>query len=943
MKLIEGRTLTDLLAQRPTAQTDLPRFLKIFEQIAQTLAYAHAQGVIHRDLKPANIMVGTFGEVQVMDWGLARRLRDGDKPATPAPPPIAALRPVTLLRGPEAGMTTDTPSPPQQATAATLPVTPQPDPDRLTQAGQVLGTPAFMSPEQARGAIDALDERADVFGLGAILCVLLTGAPPYRGGNRPSVFRRAAEADLGDAFERLQASGADTELVELCRGCLKADPAQRPAHAGVVAQCVSAYLVSAQERLEQARVERAAAEVQAREERKRRRLTVGLALAVVVLVTGTAAVGLWYARDQGQREAETTARSAYLQREVEAAVGEAESRRRDLHERLKNENATAQLLSDPKEWQRLLDLVQAAYRRADVLAGGDRDMLSPELSERLTALAEQLQADERDRCLAFELDRIRLESSGLVAGQVRLGPAAPRLAQVFRDAGYDLGKDSPAEVGARIRQSAIKLPLVAGLDFWALASSDMKLRSRLLEVARAADPDRWRDRFRQADVWHDLNKLRALAAEVDCAGQSPQLLAAFGQCLRSTGGDASSLFRRALVHHPRDFWLYFELGLSSKKSSEQAGAFRAALAVRPETAVAYYNLGVVVQSERQMDEAIACYQRAIALNPGHSGAHNNLGLLFEEQNKPAEALACYRRAVENDPNSATAHLNLGSALQAQGKLSEAVACYRKALAIEPNNAAGHNNLGTALRLQNKLDEAIVCFRKAIKIAPEHALAWCNLAHVLRQQEKYKEALPAMRRGHELGSRQSGWSYPSAYWVRETQQWIALDEKLAAWQRGKGSAGSAREQLALAEFCQTNKHRYAAAARFYAGAFAAQPKLAEQFPANARYNAACAAARAANGEGKDAADLDQPERRRWRTQALDWLTAELKACTARFKKDPRPDAALAKTLRHWQDDTDLASVRDDKALANLSAEEQSAWGRLWAGVAELQARAEKGVP
>src|SRR5262249_6932049 len=158
-----------------------------------------------------------------------------------------------------------------------------------------------------------------------------------------------------------------------------------------------------------------------------------------------------------------------------------------------NENATAQLLSDPKEWQRLLDKVQAAYRRADVLAGGDRDMLSPKLSERLTALAERLQADERDRCLAFELDRIRLESSGLVAGQVRLGSAAPRLAQVFRNAGYDLDKDSPAEVGGRIRQSAIKLPLVAGLDFWALASSDMKLRSRLLEVARAADPDRWRD------------------------------------------------------------------------------------------------------------------------------------------------------------------------------------------------------------------------------------------------------------------------------------------------------------------------------------------------------------------------------------------------------------------------------------------------------------------
>src|SRR5580765_7612219 len=74
MKLIEGRTLAELLAERSSPQSDLPRFLKIFEQIAQTIAYAHSQGVIHRDLKPLNVMVGTFGEVQVMDWGLDKRL-----------------------------------------------------------------------------------------------------------------------------------------------------------------------------------------------------------------------------------------------------------------------------------------------------------------------------------------------------------------------------------------------------------------------------------------------------------------------------------------------------------------------------------------------------------------------------------------------------------------------------------------------------------------------------------------------------------------------------------------------------------------------------------------------------------------------------------------------------------------------------------------------------
>src|SRR5262249_26012042 len=77
MKLVKGRTLAALLRERNDPHDDLPRFLGIFEQVAQTVAYAHARGVIHRDLKPSNVMVGSFGEVQVMDWGLAKVLAEG--------------------------------------------------------------------------------------------------------------------------------------------------------------------------------------------------------------------------------------------------------------------------------------------------------------------------------------------------------------------------------------------------------------------------------------------------------------------------------------------------------------------------------------------------------------------------------------------------------------------------------------------------------------------------------------------------------------------------------------------------------------------------------------------------------------------------------------------------------------------------------------------------
>ena len=77
MKLVKGRTLADLLAARPDPAADRPRLLGIFLQVCQTVAYAHARGVIHRDLKPSNVMVGSFGEVQVMDWGLAKVLPRG--------------------------------------------------------------------------------------------------------------------------------------------------------------------------------------------------------------------------------------------------------------------------------------------------------------------------------------------------------------------------------------------------------------------------------------------------------------------------------------------------------------------------------------------------------------------------------------------------------------------------------------------------------------------------------------------------------------------------------------------------------------------------------------------------------------------------------------------------------------------------------------------------
>ena len=142
---------------------DRSKLIGIFEHVCQTMAYTHSRGVIHRDLKPANIMVGAFGEVQVMDWGLAKVLAAGgvaDEKATRKKQNGETLIQTMRSAGGDAPGTIGSVG-------------------SKTQMGSVMGTPVYMPPEQALGEIDMLDQRADVFGLGAILAEILTGKPPY--------------------------------------------------------------------------------------------------------------------------------------------------------------------------------------------------------------------------------------------------------------------------------------------------------------------------------------------------------------------------------------------------------------------------------------------------------------------------------------------------------------------------------------------------------------------------------------------------------------------------------------------------------------------------------------------------------------------------------------------------------------------------------------------
>jgi WD40 repeat protein/tRNA A-37 threonylcarbamoyl transferase component Bud32 len=272
MKLIKGRTLEALLNERPAPAGDRGRFLAMFEQVCQAVGYAHSKHILHRDLKPANVMVGAFGEVQVMDWGLAKVLQPGG----------------AAVHEPEAST---------QLTGGTEIQTARPGgpADSGTLAGSMLGTPAFMAPEQAGGELDRLDERTDVFGLGAMLCVILTGAPPYVGKSTEELRLMAIRATLADAHARLDRCGADAKLVELSRACLSAERDGRPRDAVAVAATVTDYLAGVEERARQAERERAAAEARAAEQRKRRRVQRALAATVALALVGGIVATTWQA------------------------------------------------------------------------------------------------------------------------------------------------------------------------------------------------------------------------------------------------------------------------------------------------------------------------------------------------------------------------------------------------------------------------------------------------------------------------------------------------------------------------------------------------------------------------------------------------------------------------------------------------------------------------
>jgi serine/threonine-protein kinase len=800
MKLVRGRTLAELLAERspggrvqpaetasdgglhPPDNDDLPRFLAIFEAACQAIAYAHAHGVIHRDLKPANVMVGAFGEVQVMDWGLAKILR-GDVPADPGREVVHTLRS-------EGGYD-------------------------VSQSGVVLGTPAYMAPEQARGEVDRVDERADVFALGAILCTILTDRPPFSGSNASEVLGRAQRCDAAGALGRLDACGSDAELIALARDCLAAEPDDRPADAGVVATRVTAYQAGVRERLRAAEIARVEALARAEEEAKRakverdrRRLTVGLAASVLGLFGLGGGTAFWVHQQ----------RQARLSGLEHALVGV---------QALRDRAATT---ADPAAWREAAAAAEQAIASAADLAGTDPGRRLAALRETIAA---EVEAADRDRTLLGDLTATRTALQDLGESGVNSG-----YADAFRRYGLDPDATPVAEAAARLeaRPAAFRAELVAMLDDWTSIRRRLGIvparPGAVVALARALDPDPERDRFRallaESDLTPHRDDLRGLSDAPHRAGLAAPTALLLARALTEAGDGEAALevLSDAAARHPGDLWANYDLATAlddtrprrvedvirhyavaralrpetghvlahmlerSGRGAEAEAVFRDLTARRPEDAryltclgehlqdrgrgteaasvldlaiaagrdalrldpndaAAHMTHGLSLFLRGKLDEAVAAYREAIRLRPTLIQAHMNLGNALVVLGSPAEAIATYRETIRLAPDWAPAHTNLGTALKDAGKPDEAIAALREAIRLDPDLARAHYNLGVVLESQRKVDEAIAAYREAIRLKPDHAPSHANLGTALRAQGKPDEAVAAWREAIRL--------------------------------------------------------------------------------------------------------------------------------------------------------------------------------------------------
>jgi len=976
MKLVEGRTLTVLIGEYHASPTAL-RFdalLHHFVGVCNALAHAHQSRVLHRDLKPDNVMVGAFGEVQVMDWGLSKVVR---RVLASGPAPRQETMKAVWTGGCE----------------------------QETEQGLIRGTFAYMPPEQAEPGSRTLDERCDIFALGAMLCEMLTGAPPYTSAQAQKHLRQqelweaARACATGPAFARLDANAGrkPAELVALAKKCLAKEPGARPSSATVVAEGVTRYLAGVQE-------------AKVRAERRAKWLTAGLGLvATLVLAAGG---GLWYKLDRDARRTEAEARQREEQWQQQATAADVTAAVAEMYAALSQDQFAA---------------ARAALERAKGRLG---TTAPPELREDLSMARRNFEA-------ALALDEIRQEREfraiepnlGAVFAHRRVGSAAPVLAKYARQfaaLGYD-----PARPGtpAQLRASPIRRALLTALDDWATHEPDPKLQLRLWAVAREADPDPpWGDRFRDPAIRKDPATLARLAADASLHQLTLAQIMALVEALPYQDPNALRLLRAAEIRYPADFWVNManvrrlvhtpagSLEAVRLLCRETIGYARAAAAIRPDSFVALVGLGYLYAKEnnpeevekiahrlpqsgrvsaikrfllamaatgrRKHQEAIAhltdalrlepddavielelakCYalvgnhdrclrlvEQVLARHPQHGDALTVKALSRLVSGRLDEAEKLSRAVLERDPRNSQARELFAVLLLRQGRLLDLENVLKGLAAEEREQGGGALGAGLCLYVRGDLKESERVLREACGLtgSVDLELALCLALVGSGRFAEAKSALDAARRTLRgidytqfpvLGITLNIATWNGTVHLKNFMQWDGMNGNQPPKLEYDRIARIPLGPLLVGDYCLAKRY-YVSAARCYAlglpeKSWHGRMNYVVLLPGTNRIKAARAAAQAMTGGGHESGQAKDAERERFRTLALRWLKEEVDDCLQAIGRNGSlPDVNLR--IHFLKMHPELDPVRNSALIREMPADDRKRAEAIWTGVEEV---------
>jgi tetratricopeptide (TPR) repeat protein len=635
MKFVRGRTLQKVIDDHHAArkkgevgEVEEFRLLQIFLSLCQTVAYAHSRGVLHRDLKPENVMLGSYGETLLLDWGIAKVI---GRPEA-APDPAEEAEQVRLL---------------------------EPGQEHGTMSGAILGSPMFISPEGAAGLNDKLDQRSDVYLLGGILYSILTGRVPREGKNVLEMFKRA-QREMPTAPRKLDPR-IPRALEAVCLKALAMRPEDRYQSALDLAADVQRYAAG-----EPVTAYRESLSERAWRWAKRHR-TALIRTAAALLVLGVLLAGGVWAREQ-VRQAEDRRRADLaeaqrVQDEAKRKQEEAEHKQEEADREAARLKELDQARAELREFRRLADEARFFAASTDPVAE-QAPYFDPHEGERRAgdalALAARWGAESQGLPLPAERDALRKDRYDLLLLLVESKLRQPGAAQAA---------DAVALLDEAVRSG------VPSRSYFRLRAA---VRRRLNDGAGAVEDQRRADapNTPTTSLDHFLlgeehRRASRRPAETDAKRKA-------GQPDAEQMALAIREYREALAQDPDHYWAHLQLGrcyMSLGRYAESVEALGACVALRRDVPWAYSLRGLALAQQQGWIEAERDLNEAIRLSSESGPARLTRGVVYRQQGKDGLALADFNAVLR--PGQGTrlveAAYHRGQMSLQRGKREEALA------------------------------------------------------------------------------------------------------------------------------------------------------------------------------------------------------------------------------------------------------------------------------